>query len=452
MGHNFAWTLAGNVTYAGCQWGMLVALAKLGGAEITGRFVLGLAITAPVVEFAGLQLRELQATDARGKYRFGDYLGLRTATLALALAVIVGIVAACGYRGEIALVILTIGLAKCVEGVSLQFFGLLQQQERLDLIAVSMMIKGPLSLAALGLGLYFTGSLLVGVAGLLGAWILVLLVYDIPRGAAVARRAKEAGPSTLDLRPPTSDLRPPTTDHRPPTPDLRPPTTDHRPPDQPSALFLIRPRWHLPTLKKLAWLALPLGFVLMLVSLTDNVPRYFISHVLGERALGIFAPIAYLMLVGNLMVDALAQSASPRLAKHHADGERGAFRKLLTVLVVSAALVGAAGVLVALLAGRPILRILYQPEYAEHTDVLLWVMVAAAARHVACVFGFAATAARRLKYQPLALLAVVAATAAACHFLVGPRGLVGGAMAIAVGAAVHALGYAGLLAFGRAEE
>jgi hypothetical protein len=26
---NFSWTLAGNVVYAGCQWGMLVALAKL---------------------------------------------------------------------------------------------------------------------------------------------------------------------------------------------------------------------------------------------------------------------------------------------------------------------------------------------------------------------------------------------------------------------------------------
>ena len=27
---NFAWTLSGNIVYSGCQWGMLIALAKLG--------------------------------------------------------------------------------------------------------------------------------------------------------------------------------------------------------------------------------------------------------------------------------------------------------------------------------------------------------------------------------------------------------------------------------------
>jgi hypothetical protein len=45
---NFAWTVLGNVTYAACQWGMLVALAKLGSPEMVGQFALGLAIGAPV--------------------------------------------------------------------------------------------------------------------------------------------------------------------------------------------------------------------------------------------------------------------------------------------------------------------------------------------------------------------------------------------------------------------
>ena len=33
---NFLWTLAGNVVYAACQWGILVVLAKLGTLQ-TGR-------------------------------------------------------------------------------------------------------------------------------------------------------------------------------------------------------------------------------------------------------------------------------------------------------------------------------------------------------------------------------------------------------------------------------
>src|SRR5690349_21224091 len=74
---NFIWTFLGNVVYAGCQWGMLVVLAKLGSPEIVGQFALALAVTAPVFMFTNLQTRGVQATDARKEYAFGDYLALR---------------------------------------------------------------------------------------------------------------------------------------------------------------------------------------------------------------------------------------------------------------------------------------------------------------------------------------------------------------------------------------
>lgn len=75
--HNLSWTFAGNVVYGACQWGMLVVLAKLGSPEIVGQFTLGFAVTAPVLMFTNLQLRLVQATDAKHQYLFGDYCGLR---------------------------------------------------------------------------------------------------------------------------------------------------------------------------------------------------------------------------------------------------------------------------------------------------------------------------------------------------------------------------------------
>src|SRR5262245_13252375 len=65
---NFLWTLAGNVVYAGCQWGMLIVLAKLGTPAMVGEFSLGLAICAPIFMLSNLNLRGVQATDARGEY------------------------------------------------------------------------------------------------------------------------------------------------------------------------------------------------------------------------------------------------------------------------------------------------------------------------------------------------------------------------------------------------
>src|SRR5688500_18644573 len=62
---NFAWTLTGNIGYAACQWGMLVLLAKMGSTEMVGQFALALAILTPILGFTNLQLRSVQATDAR---------------------------------------------------------------------------------------------------------------------------------------------------------------------------------------------------------------------------------------------------------------------------------------------------------------------------------------------------------------------------------------------------
>src|SRR5208283_4635069 len=143
-----------------CNWGILMVLAKLGSPEWVGQFALGLALTAPVIMLTNLQLRVIQATDARREYRFGHYLALRLVTTALSLFVIAGI--ACGYRLGTALVILAVGLAKAFASLSDVVYGLLQAHERMDRIALSMMIKGQLSLAALGATVFFTGSIVWG--------------------------------------------------------------------------------------------------------------------------------------------------------------------------------------------------------------------------------------------------------------------------------------------------
>ncbi len=307
MRRNFSWTFTGNVVYAACQWGMLVVLAKLGSPEMVGQFTLGIAVTAPVVMFTNLQLGVIQATDARHQYLFGDYLGLRLSSTGLALLIIVGITLAAGYRLETSLIILVVGLAKAFESISDVFYGLIQQHEQMNRIAISMMIKGSLSLLLLGVGVYLTGSVLWGAVGLAIAWALVLVGYDIRSGALMLNTS----PRTLQGEVPRPDMAVP-----------------------------LRPRWQLLKLRKLVWLSLPLGFVMMLISLNTNIPRYFIERSLGERQLGVFAAIAYLMVAGNMVVNALGQSACPRLAKYYAAGNSTAFRKLVLNLVGIGALPG----------------------------------------------------------------------------------------------------------------
>ena len=198
---NFSWTLLGNVVYAGCQWAILVVLAKLATPEMLGRFALGLAVTAPVAMLANLALRPLQATDARGEYDFGHYLALRCITTPIAIAVIVGIAAFGSYPCQAALVIVAVGLAKAFESFSDAFYGLMQRRERLDLIARSMLIKSPLSVLAMAAAVWTTGDVFWGAAALAATRLLVLVGYDAPSASAIMATSKTgAVPTYLSSR------------------------------------------------------------------------------------------------------------------------------------------------------------------------------------------------------------------------------------------------------------
>ena len=407
---NFSWTFTGNLIYAASQWGMLVLLAKLGSPEMVGQFTLGLAVTAPVIMFTNLQLRGVQATDAKGDYVFSDYLGLRLIGTGLALLIIAGITLKAGYRLETSLVILAIALAKAFESITDVFNGLIQQHERMDRIAIALMIKGPLSLLLLAIGVSVTGSVVGGAIGLAIAWGLVLFGWDIRNGRLILNNAS----------------------HQRDAEDLLvanvTPAKSHNP---------LYPRWDRKTLVKLVWLALPLGFVMMLISLNTNIPRYFIERYLGERELGIFAAMSYLMVVGSMVVSALAESASPRLAKYYAAGNSTAFRTLLLKLVGVGLMLGTAGVFVAVVAGKPILTLLYTPEYAERADLFAWLMVAAGMGYVSSFLGYGMTAARYFRVQMPLFVLVTGSCAIACFWLIPTQGVRGAAIALVISALIQ---------------
>lgn len=430
---NFSWTFTGNLVYAASQWGMLVLLAKLGSPEMVGQFTLGLAVTAPVIMFTNLQLRAIQATDAKQQYAFADYLGLRLIGTGLALLIIAGITLKAGYRWETSLVILAIGIAKAFESISDVFYGLIQQHERMDRIAIALMIKGPLSLLFLSIGVLFTKTVLGGAVGLAVAWAIVLFACDIRNGALILNSSqKAAGDNFVETGFIASEVGEHSHSTKNPTP-LTPPCQGGE-----KIQNQLLPRWHLKTLRKLIWLALPLGFVMMLISLNTNIPRYFIERYLGERQLGIFAAMSYLMVVGQMVVSALAESASPRLAKYYAAGNSTAFRTLLFKLVGVGAVLGGAGVLVAVVAGREILTLLYRPEYGQQADLFVWLMVAAGIGYMSSFLGYGMTAARYFRVQMPLFALVTGSSAISCLWLIPTMGVRGAAIALIIGAVVQA--------------
>lgn len=404
---NFLWTFAGNVIYSGAQWGLVIALAKLGSPELVGQLALAFAVTAPILMFTNLQLRGVQATDAKYEYCFSDYFSLRLMSTVVALLFIVGFAFLSNHRRDTTLIILTIGLAKGFESISDIFYGLLQQHERMDRIAISMILKGLLSLILFSAILYTTGNLFWSVLGLACVWAVVLIGFDAPSGALILDRSLRLSNQTTR--------------------------------ENVGRLDTLRPHLRLRILKRLCWLALPLGVVMLLISLNTNIPRYFLEHYFGERALGIFAAMAYLMVVGTTVVNALGQSASPRLSQYYAAKEFHRFRSLLVRLVIIGAIIGGAGVLAVLTVGRHILSLLYGREYTGQVDVFFCLMLSAGFGYIASFLGYGMTAARYFKVQTLLFSVTCAATIVGCVLLIPSKGPLGAPLALVISTALQML-------------
>ena len=184
----------------------------------------------------------------------------------------------------------------------------------------------------------------------------------------------------------------------------------------------------------------------MLLQLNANIPRYFIEHYLGERELAFFGAMAYLMLPGNMvLVAALGQAATPRLARYFAAGQNREFLMLLLRMLGLVALGAALAVLAILIAGKMVLTLLYTAQYAQHLDVLFWVTIEAGLGFLCAVLAYAMTATRRFRSQaPLSGITVLISITA-CTMLISRFGLRGAAFGMLIATSFQLLGSIGIV-------
>lgn len=379
---NFAWTFAGNVLYGACQWGMLSVLAKLGSPSIVGQFTLGLAVAAPVFMFTNLQLRAVQATDVNVEHGFANYFTLRLLATLLGLVVIVAVLPFAGTSPAVRLVVLLVAVSKCVECMSDVTAGLLQREEQLRRVAISLMMRGVASVLVFSLTFAYFRNLALSVVAMSGVWLAVLLFYDVRNVRALIGR------------------------------------------QDPFFRFDRRALW------RLAMLGLPLGWVATFASLNMNIPRYFLQHYMGLADQGIFASLAYLVFAIYLVVMALSVSVTTRLARLFADRDHRQFVHLLTKLSMLGVVIAAVGVPLTFLVGRPLLTLLYRREYAAHVGLLALFVGIAGLGTIGAFLFCGLTAARSFRAQVPVYFAATLVGIVGSAVLVPRCGLMGAGLAM----------------------
>lgn len=397
---NFVWTVAGNGVYAATRWAVFATIAKTLDTRSVGLYGLGVAICAPVFALLSMNLRAILSTDSRHEIPFRDYLTARILSTAIAFVACTVIALVAGYRGQVFAIVLLLAALQVLEGLADLGYGLFQQVERLDLSAKSVTFRGPARLIAFAVGAIASHDLVIAIAAELAASALVLVLYDFVLVRRVLRQRDGDG---------------------------------------------ARPAWNPSTQQKLFRFALPMAGLILIASLQLYLPRYFVEVYRSTEELGIFVALTVLASALLPVINALAHSASPRLAQYWADGQRDAFRTLQRKLVVTAAAIGTAGMLGALILAKPVLKVIYTPEYAAHNVMLVWLMVAAMLASIASMYGVAITATRKFN-APFAWQAVALVAALPFYVLLTSEyGAIGASLAIIAHSLLTCGGFAFLL-------
>jgi O-antigen/teichoic acid export membrane protein/peptidoglycan/xylan/chitin deacetylase (PgdA/CDA1 family) len=410
LGANFAWLFLGTMVYGAAQWVYLVLVARWGSPAEVGIYALALAICSPVFLFFEGKLREVQATDVLGTLHFSDYVVVRAWSAGIAFTVATTFVLVAPFTGASALIVVAVGFGKTVDSLGDILYGRMQLSERMDLIAKSRIWKGIAGIVAATLVLRATSSLFWMLIGIGVAWATVLVLVDLRFLAAL-----HGSGSSLTL------------------------------------LKWLRGNASLKRSRRLLKDVLPLGTVSALVSLRENLPRYILLRTHGIAAVGLFTAAMTMPEAGKRIVDPLGQALLPQLAARlHRD--RKGFLRLLGRAVAIVILLALVGLAISVVAGDELLELLYGPEYAAYSAVLVVGVFAAGLNFVASILNIGVLATRWFLVQLPAAVIAAAAVLVAGVIWIPQYGAVGGAFALGLGMATWAatLGAALWLALRRA--
>ncbi len=339
---------------------------------------------------------------------------------------IAGTVWAGNYDPANSRLIMLAGVLVACESLCDIFQAVLQREERMQWVAVSLILRGILGLALFAIIIWSTHSLAWAVWGFAIAAVATLFVIDVPRALACEKRRGR------DLKSQISNLKSQTSDFRAQVLPSPAPASNNR-------ACIERSVMSMNSLVRLAWLSLPLGLATASLSLTTSVPRYWISHRLGNSALGGFAVAGSLMIGLSLLVGALSQAACPRLARHHAAGNRRAFMRLIGRLSLWLAVATVLSVAVMAIAGRHVIGLLFGPAFATYAAVATCLMLAAGLRNFSILLGRAITSMRRFRTGLALRLLGIAVLMAMLPGWIDWLGLLGAAWAVTLGWLITAL-------------
>lgn len=370
---NVLWMFIGNSTYAFMQWVQLSLITKFCSIQILGSYTLALAITAPIFLFLGFQLRALLVTDSNREWTFSSYFILRAIMMFIALSIVItySLISKSGFT-----VLLLVAILKMIEGFAEIFNSQQQLCEKMNKVAISLILKGISATIALFIGLYIYDSITIGLTFAIIFNIIILFFNDY-------LNCKKLLGNKVIIK--IHNLR----------------------------------------LKALFVKALPLGFVMCIISLNTNVSKYIVEYFLGTETQGVYSTLAYCLVFGNFVNSAIGQSFTPRMSRFYAESMKSKFLNLSKKFIFINLGLGFLLYWGAVIGGKLFLRIMFSEEISQYYDLFSLIMLSGIFLYTASALGYTLTSMRIFKIQPFINGTVFIVNSISCYFLINRYGIYG---------------------------
>lgn len=389
------WMLAGRIAFSFAQWLIVVVISQMLGAEALGSYSYALAVCGPVFVFSQLNLANYLATDARSEFSVADYVQTRIVTSVIALLFVMAWGVLIADSTAQWWLLLLIALTKFAEGFSDIFYGLHLKNDAMKQLSCSLLMRGVGLILAVYLTVRYGHDLNDGLMIVTFLWLLVLLAYD----------SKIHGVK-YDW---STHLRQGFRTH--------------------AASFL-------PIVK----ICLPMAFVMLISSVSVNMPVYLIEHYIGVESIGVYTAVAYFYFIGRLISSPMIQALAPRLARWKAAEDylklRKTTRLIMLLLLVSMAMALGASYSI----GELLLCTLYGNHMRGSQHLLFLVLLASSLGFLSQYLAACLTVSRQLKQQLYLYLLIVVLMLIAGVLLTPIVGILTGGILLCLGEVMTIVG------------
>ena len=370
---DFIWNTLGSLIHAFNSLFFLIIVTRINGINNSGIFSYGFVISNIFLTVATFGGRNYQITDNKKEFTDNQYKSFRYLTTIISVILFSLLFLVFNYSIYKYLIIILLILVRSLESISDVYFGILQKNNKLYLVGISLFFKNLISLIVFIVTDYIFKNLYISIISWGIVNLLFLVLFDILKSKEVSKEEFKIETRIKDI------------------------------------------------FKKTLYFFL----FTFIAAFIINIPRYFIDFYLTDELQGIYGIIVMPATMTALLSQFILQPYIVKLSEYN-NKDINKFKESIKKLFSYTIIISIICIVIAYLIGIPVLNIIYNLKLDNYKYHLLIIMIGSSFYALNNLLNVVYTIKRKTKYQFIIYLVSIILSFIITYFLIKNYELLGG--------------------------